>query len=228
MRLVAFLCLSLALPALTISARADDLPPPGAVDRLIGAHRLMAMGMATRDGLSQIAAARLVAGLEVQRVGRQPELAGTAPPGTDTAPDARPGPMELDAMIETARHAVEADESLSWLLQSSLAGAEALPKAVLRQSDAVLEPGQSHEYRLPVDGGAALEIGLVGDGGGALSLSVKGEVGKREGGTGETGLLCLAPEAPAACRVTLSESGFVAVTIGNAGPETHSYWLVTN
>ncbi len=209
MRLITLLCLSLACPAL-----AEDRPPPGAVDRLVSAQRLMAMGVATRDGLSQIAAARLVMGLETQRVERRPEPAGKAAPG----PDTRPGPMEPGAMAEAARLAVEADESLSWLLQSSATGAEALPKAVLRLSDAVLDPGLSHGYRLPVDGGAALEIGLVGDGDGALSLTVASEAGP----------LCLAPEAPAVCRVTLPESGFVTVTVRNAGPGVDGYWLVTN
>ena len=202
------LFLAPALLVLTATPAAAD-----AVDQMVTAYRLFDLGVAAQDGLSQIAAARLAAGIEVQPVERAPEAEG----GRDGGKDQRPAPRDPAAMMELARVAVEADETLALLLQDAAATAELLPKATLRQSAAVLRPGEVHRYQLAVDGGAETAIGVIGDGDSPLNLTI---------GT-ETGPLCQQDGSALACALHLPESGLVTVTLRNTGDGVNGYWLLT-
>ncbi|OJY35155.1 MAG: hypothetical protein BGP11_00335 [Rhodobacterales bacterium 65-51] len=184
-----------------------------AVAQMVTAYRLFDLGEAAQDGLSQIAAARLAAGVEMQVVDRKPEATG----GKDGGTDSRPAPRDPAALMELARVAVEADETLAILLQETAAMADLLPKVTLRQSAAMLRTGEMHSYRLPLDGGTPTEIGVIGDGDSRLLLEI---------GT-EAGPLCLQSGISATCAVSLPESGFVTVTLRNLGEGVSGYWLLT-
>ena len=202
MRQIALLSLFLPLPA-----HADQpIPaaPPGPVEQVVLAHRLMAAGAATRDGLAQIAAAHLAAGVTLRPADLAPQVSGKGKPDPLPRPDAA-------ALLATARQAVETDETLGILLTSSQMSAEILPKSTLRAQGGTLAPGQSHSFTLPADGGAALAIGLIATA--PLGLAV----------AQDARLLCKTTDL---CRLTLAESASLTVTLANPGEGPASYQLL--
>lgn len=196
----------LLLPLIATPTLAE---PAGPVERLVLAQGLYEAGLAERDGLSQLAAARLAAGVTVQRVERKPEVSGKGQPGE------APAPRDAAAMQAGARAAVAADETLDILMTTTEAAAKVLPKGVVKGSEATLAPGQSHGYSLPADGDVALDLGLVTDGAARLELEV----------TSDAAVLC---KAAAFCRIALPESGFVTVTLRNMGETDARYLLISN
>lgn len=214
MRLLPLLLL-LTLPA-TPPALAEAAGP---VERLVLAQGLYEAGLAGRDGLSQLAAARLAAGVAVQRVERKPESTGPESTGPESTgggkPGATPAPRDAAAMRTGARAAVAADETLDILMTTTEAAAAVLPKGVVKGSEATLAQGQSHGYRLPAEGDVALDLGVLSDGSARLELEV----------TTDTGVLC---KATAFCRVRLPESGFVTITLRNAGETEARYLFISN
>lgn len=196
----------LLLPLIATPALAE---PAGPVERLVLAQGLYEVGLAERDGLAQLAAARLAAGITVQRVERAPEASGKGKPGDS------PAPRDAAAMRAGAEQAVAADETLDILLSATEGAAAVLPKGVAKGSEAALAPGQSHAYRLPADGGVALDLGVLTDGAARLELEVATEAGP-------------ACKATTFCRVVLPESGFVTVTLRNPGETDERYLLISN
>lgn len=199
MRLIALL--TLAASSAFAPARADS---PGPVEQVLLAHRLYAAGEAARDGLAQIAGARLAAGVTLRAADLRPEVEGKGKPEAPPLPDAA-------ALMTGAKQAVEADETLGILLTGSQMSADLLPKAALRVQAGSLAPAQSHRFRLAVDGGAATEIGVI------ATAPLMMEVAT------EAGLLCKAADL---CRVTLPESGFLTVTLFNGAADPASYQLL--
>lgn len=177
---------------------------PGPVERLVLAHRLMAAGVDQRDGLAQIAGARLAGATTLQALDLKPEVEGKGKAEAVALPDAA-------ALLVLAQKAVEADETLGILLAGSEASLKQLPKATVRLQAGALAAGQTHRYRLPVDGGAQVELGLI------ASAPVQLEVAT------ETGILCKGADL---CRASLPESGYLSITLSSAAGA--SYQLLTN
>lgn len=203
------------LATLPLAASAD---PMGAVGQLVLGHALFAEGEASRDGLALIAGARLAGGVKIGIVAREMQTEGPAA----EAAAAAAAPRNAVQMMATARAAVEADETLSFLVISAESLLSVLPAAEARASAAQIGPGQSQIWRLPADGGAALDIGVVDDGGSGLQLQVAAAQGDDAPQD-----LCRATALPL-CRILLPESGFVDVTVRNPGAEPENYLLVTN
>lgn len=220
--------LRLFLPAALIAALIATLPGPaaaepmGAVGQLVLGHALFAEGEASRDGLSLIAGARLAGGVKIGIVDREKETTG---PATEDAAAAA-APRNAAQLMAIARTAVEADEALSFLLIATESLLEVLPRAEARASAAQIGPGQSQIWRLPADGGAALDVGVVDDGGSVLRLRVTA-VPPPSDTAPAPDVLCSATALPL-CRIVLPDSGFVDVTVQNAGTEAENYLLVSN
>lgn len=189
-----FACL-MTLPAMAQTAPpAPQAPAPGPVERLVLAHRLMAAGLDQRDGLAQIAGARLAGAITLQPLDLTPEVEGKGKPEAPPLPDAA-------ALQAAAQKAVETDETLGILLAGSDASLQHLPKAAVRVQAGVLAPGQTHRYRLPLEGGAQVELGLIANAPVLLEVA------------NEAGVLCKGADL---CRVNLLESGYLSVTILSA------------
>lgn len=212
----------LFLPAALVAALPGPAAadPMGAVGQLVLGHALFAEGEAARDGLSQIAGARLAGGVKLTLVEREMRTEG--PEAEDAA--AAAAPRDAAQMMAAARTAVAADETLSFLVISAQSLLAVLPGAEARASAAQIAPGQSQIWRLPADGGAALDIGVVDDGGSALRLMARPLPATADD---RPPTLCQAEALPL-CRITLPDSGFVEVTVQNPGPEAENYLLVSN
>ena len=162
MRLLpAVLCLA-ALPAAAEPGVPDAANP---VRALVLGHALFHQGQATRDGLAQIAGARIVAGVVVQIVERDSKIEGKA---SKEAAAAR-APLDGTQMMTEAAAAVQADETLAYLLTVSETTTAVLPKATVKATAAQLAAGQSQTFRLAADGGARLDLGVIGAGSGGLA-----------------------------------------------------------
>lgn len=202
---------TLLTTALPITPALAD--PMGGVARVVLGHAIFAEGAATRDGLAQIAGARLAVGVALQLTERPPETEGKAPEGAGSAK----APLDALALLTAAEAAVAGDETLSFLLASTRATAAVLPQVTVKSTPAQIAPGQKQHFRIAADGGAALDLGLVGDGEGALTLIARSDAAE----------LCRTTGLPL-CSVTLAASGHVTVTVENTGQTAENYLLITN
>jgi hypothetical protein len=143
-----------------------------------------------------------------------------------TEPDAAPGvagPPDPagETALAIARNLAGDDpdlQDLVWDLDAQLPGPRSLTAVEVR---AELAPGQTDEWRLPLFGEVAAEIGLIGDGDGPLQLTLRDE----DGAT----VCTQGPETrPVLCSLTPARNGFFTVSIENTGGMVNSYRLIGN
>jgi hypothetical protein len=84
-----------------------------------------------------------------------------------------------------------------------------------------LHPGQTDEWRLPLFGEVAAEIGLIGDGDSPLQMTIRDD-------GGQTVCTQDASVQPVLCRLIPARNGFFVVSIQNPGDTVNSYRLVGN
>jgi hypothetical protein len=89
------------------------------------------------------------------------------------------------------------------------------------QAQAELFPGQTDEWRLPLFGEVAAEIGLIGDGDSPLQLTIRDE-------GGATVCARAATMQPVLCQLTPARNGFFTVGVSNLGETANSYRLIGN
>lgn len=218
------LCFALlAAPAQAEGPNRSTAPQggPGSAAQLVLAQRLYDHALRDGDVLSLLAAIRLARGVTLRPATgweqmTAPDLAEDAPQGQPAAPD--PGG---EAALTIARNLAIDDPDLADLVYDLDAQ---LPRATPHtavEARADLGPGQSHDWRLPLFGEVAAEIGLIGDGDTALSLTIRDEGGAS---------VCSHPASPEPllCRLTPARNGFFTVSVGNAGDAVNSYRLVGN
>jgi hypothetical protein len=220
------LALALALlapPALAEGPNLSTAPRggPGSAAQLVLAQRLYDHALRDGDVLALLAAIRLARGVTLRPAtgweqAPAPDLPADAPQGQPAAPD--PGG---EAALTIARNLAIDDPDLQDLVYDLDAQ---LPRAAPHtavETRADLGPGQTHDWRLPLFGEVAAEIGLIGDGDTALSLTIRDESGAT---------VCAHPASPGPllCRLTPARNGFFTVSVVNAGEAVNSYRLVGN
>ncbi|MBI1172936.1 hypothetical protein GC209_16200 [bacterium] len=243
-----------------LPARAEDPSQPniaalhgseGAAARLIEAHRLHALGLAAQDPVLVLAAARLMQGVTLHEVARQPAAPVAEPkpaektrkkkqkaaasdsvadPAPDVGPPATvPDPMQsapLPGALDPHAMMEEARAMLpeGELLRDVIADAEGEipPPGPVAEVTALTQPAQAETtFTLALAGDTYSEIGLLRLGPGHLTLRVTDAAGFP---------VCQdASAGPAAlCGVVPRESDHFLVTITNDGTEAAPYLLITN
>lgn len=216
------LCL-LAPPALAEGPNLSAAPQgaSGSAAQLVLAQRLYDHALRDGDVLALLAAIRLARGVTLRpatgwAMAPAPDIPPDAPQGASAAPD--PG---AEGALTIARNLAIDDPDLQDLVYDLDAQ---LPRAAPHtavEARADIGPGQAHDWRLPLFGEVAAEIGLIGDGDTALTLTVTDEGGAT---------VCALPAShePLLCRLTPARNGFFTVTAGNPGDMVNSYRLVGN
>ena len=211
-----------AIPLLTAlllaaaPAPAQDRPPSprdgGAVAQLLHAHALFDLGLARKDPLATLAAARLAAGITATDSDRSP-----TPPG-DPVPATYPGP---DVMFTAARALAQEDDLATDLAARTEAEVARIPTRTVTRATRGIGAGETHVWQIPFFAEAPSELGLLGDGRANLDLSVTGT---------EDTTLCLdtAPADRALCAFRLAENATLTITVTNRSEMPATYSLLTN
>lgn len=213
MRLLTLALLApLAAPATAQEAAPQPPRDAGAVAQLLAAHALFDLGLARKDPLAALAAARLAAGITATDSDRLPDPQGEAVPATYPAPD---------FMFTAARALAQEDDLATDLIARTEAEVTRTPTLTLIRSSRGIAGNAAQVYTLPFFAAALAEVGLLGDGKSNLDLAIS---------TPEGTPICLdtGPSDRALCTFTLPENATVSITITNRSETPATYSLLTN
>lgn len=210
--LVAAMLLGLAAPGLAqdqAGINLDDMATgePGGVAQFDMALGLYRLGLAQKDALLVLTAAKLAAAVQMTDVVRE----GAKP--------AEGGPVDIAAMLASAREFAAEDESILGLIEDVERGRERFGGASRQVNN--VEAGAAEAWKIPFFGGSLAEIGVAGDGAAPLDVAITDENGNR-----------------VACPLRLGDrfycafvprwNGYFDVTVTNSGTAGNSYYLLTN
>lgn len=218
------LCLVL-LAALAVPAVAQQQPTPnlalqgqgaqGGVARIAFAHQLYAFGLANKDALTVLNAARLAASVTLTDTPRPKD--STADPAAIAAPP----PLSPAQMFDTAATLAAADEALLDLVDASKREATFAPPVSVVSTTSILAPAQTDAWPVSFFGGSLAELAILGDRSGTLDLRVTDDNGA---------LACLDAGASAAvyCGFYPADNGTFVISVTNKGTAAIAYMLLTN
>ena len=219
--------LSLALILLAAPASAEDKPnldptapaAPGAVALYLSATALYDQGVAAKDPLMVLTAARMMRGLDFTPTIRKPDSQAGGENGklipirtviSNTLPD---------KMFDEAR-SLDAAGNFSDLIEIMSRETPPTPKS-LRVSSSQLAPVGADKWTLQFYGDTYAELAILGARTGNLDLSVTDADGNPvciDNGASDT----------AYCGFVPLENGDFTVTVTNSGPTPDGYTLLTN
>lgn len=195
---------------------------PGATARLVLAADLHAVGLAQKDPLTILTAARLAMGVSTREVARDRE--GDVP--LQPAPPPTEGVVDTATMLSDATALAGEDEVLLTLIERTGAEAIALggPQgqvAPVAVTHATLTPGAAETWRIPFYGGSYAEVAILAVPSTALRMAVSDAEGAR---------ICADAGASARgyCGFVPAENGYFLVTVSNPGSGDAAYDLLTN
>jgi hypothetical protein len=213
----------LALPALaeepSLSARPQA--EQGSAAQLVFAQQTYLAAIASGEILPLLTAIRLAREVTVRpAIGWARTTTGDVPDDASEVAAQAPDPAGT-AALTIARNLAGDDPALQdlvWDLDAQLPGQRNITAVEAR---AKLAPGQTDEWRMPLFGEVAAEVGLIGDGNGPLRMTIRDD-------GGATVCARTASPLPVLCRLTPARNGFFTVVIENPGEAVRSYRLIGN
>lgn len=217
----ALLALAGPLPAQDRSGRnldPDGAGAPGAVAQLALAQQLYAIGLANKDALTVLAAARLAGSIDARDVEQKKE---TRPSDRAAGPEGVDAPADAVAMLTAARDLAGSDDTLLGLIED--AEAEGARGAIggAAKSLSRLDGGAVDVWDIAFYGNSLAELAVLGDGDSDLDLQVTDENGNE---------VCRddSPTDKIYCDWVPAWNGQFKITVENTGTERNSYYLMTN
>ena len=213
---------SLALPVMAETKGANvntaATGTKGGVATLALAQDLYALGMANKDALTVLTAAKLAASVEVKEVEQKKKTEGTETAGQEDGVDA---PVDAATMMAAAKELAGEDEVLAGLIED--AEAEGARGRIGGASSTLsrLPAGQTDVWEVPFYGDSYAEIAVVGDGDANLDVLVTDE-------NGNTICYDVSWSDKVYCDFVPSWNGYFYVTVQNNGSRRNSYYLMTN
>ncbi len=190
----------------------------GGVAQMAMAQDLYAMGMAQKDALTVLTAAKLAAGVDRTDVERELETkVGTRAEEADVA-DA---PVDAATMLAAAATLAGEDEVLAGLVED--AGAEGSRGRIGGASQTLsrLPAGAIDTWKVPFYGNSYAELAVLGDGDANLDVLVTDE-------NGNTICYDVSWSDKIYCDFVPAWNGYFQVTVENTGVKRNSYYLMTN
>lgn len=173
-----------ALVALSLPAFAEDAKGPnvntaakgtkGGVATMAMAQDLYALGMANKDALTVLTAAKLAASVDVKEVEQKKKTEGTEVAGQ---PDGVDAPVNAAAMMASAKELAGEDEVLAGLIEDAEAEGSRGRIGGASETLSRLPAGQTDVWEVPFYGDSYAEIAVVGDGDANLDVLVTDEAG---------------------------------------------------
>jgi hypothetical protein len=215
----------LILLASMTAAMAQDQPPSnlattgrgsqGGVARLILAHQLYAFGIANKDLLTVLNAARLATSVMPTNTDRPHETTGS--PSAAIAPI----PTSPAQMFDAAATLAAENDALLDLIDSSRREVPFTPVITVVSSKSNLAAAETDTWPVPFFGASLAEVAILGSGTGNLDLKITDENGN---------LICqdIGPSDTAYCSFYPAQNGTFLMMVINTGPAANAYLLLTN
>lgn len=193
---------------------------PGGVAQYDMAQALFALGVANKDALLALMAARLAAGVQMTEVTRDGTQTPPANPA-DAAEGNATAPADSAAMLAAARTYAAGEETLLGLIEdTAVEEMQGLLLGASRQLN-TLPAGAVDMWKIPFYGESYAEIGIKGDGDTPLLVTVADENGNR--------INCPARvDDRFYCDFVPRWNGYFTITVANTGTTRNSYALLTN
>ena len=216
-----------ALVGLTAPAFAETKGPnvdstatgtKGGVATMAMAQDLYALGMAQKDPLTVLTAARLAASVEVKEVEQKKETKGEELAGQEDGVDA---PVDAATMLASAKDLAGEDEVLAALVEDAAAQGSRGRIGGASSTLSRLPAGQSDVWEIPFYGNSYAEVAVVGDGDANLDVLITDE-------GGNTICYDVSWSDKVYCDFVPAWNGYFYVTVQNNGGKRNSYYLMTN
>lgn len=216
-----------ALVALSFPAFAETKGPnvntaatgtKGGVATMAMAQDLYSLGMANKDALTVLTAAKLAASVDVKEVEQKKKTEGTELAGQEDGVDA---PVDAAAMMASAKELAGEDEVLAGLIEDAESEGSRGRIGGASETLSRLPAGQSDVWEVPFYGDSYAEIAVVGDGDANLDVLVTDE-------NGNTICYDVSWSDKVYCDFVPSWNGYFYVTVQNNGSKRNSYYLMTN
>ena len=218
---VALILFLLVAPAAAMAENANldpkALARPGPVARAFLAQELFFQGLAAKDALTLVQAARMMGAVGViPAPDRVPDRSGKKLRGE--APVPRPVP-DADLTLRTAEILARGDDLILSLIDATRA-AEPVPRGAVRQAVSALAIGGTDSWVLSFFGASPAELAVLGNGRSSLAITVTDESGTP---------ICTQSGADRLyCGFVPRQNGDFTVTVTNSGAEAEAYRLITN
>ncbi len=195
---------------------------PGGARDFAMAQDLYALGLANKDALTVLTAARLAASVTLQtgtEIRLERKGGSTADVGAEA--EAGSGPADANVMLATAREFAQDDDLLLSLIEDAeVEGARGrVGGAIQRMSR--LPGGLTDVWEVPFYGSAQSEVAVIGDGDSNLDVQIADA-------NGNTICVDVSASDKMMCDFVPAENGYFYVTVQNKGDEKNSYYLLTN
>jgi hypothetical protein len=218
---------ALAMMAVSLPVMADDAVPnlvanapavaPGGAMVMVLAQQLYAVGVANKDALMVVTAARMAGSVDAKDTERKKTTEGKALPG-QTPTDALP--ISATEMLARARELAGEDDTLQDLLDE-VRPEGGLAMTAASRSLSELQAGQGDSWQVAFFGNSYAEVAVLGSGASNLDVRVMDE-------GGNTVCLDVGATDYFACNFTPAVNGYFMVQVQNTGMQGERYYLITN
>lgn len=191
----------------------------GGVAQMALAQDLYALGMAQLDTLTVLTAARLAQGVDLKDVERELETKPAEAVAED--PDAADGPVDVPAMLASAKSLAGEDEFLAGLIEDAEVEGSRGRVGGASKTLSRLPAGARDTWKIPFYGNSYAEIAVIGDGDTNLDVLVSDE-------NGNTICYDVSWSDKVYCDFVPAWNGYFIVTVENGGRIRNSYYLLTN
>lgn len=190
----------------------------GPVATLEMAQDLYSMGMATKDALTVLTAAKLANSIDVKDAEMTVETKGEELAGQEDGVD---GPVDVTAMLASARELAGDDEVILAMVEDAeAAGSRGRIGGATRMLSR-LSAGRTDTWEIPFYGNSYAELAVIGDGDANLDVLVTDE-------NGNTICYDVSWSDKVYCDFVPSWNGYFHVTVQNNGRKRNSYYLMIN
>ncbi len=190
----------------------------GAVATMAMAQDLYTLGVANKDALTVLTAAKLANSVDVKEVERKVETTGDEVADGEDGVDA---PITAETMMATAKELAGENEVIAGLISD--AETEGTRGRIGGASSTLsrLPGGRTDTWTVPFYGNSYAELAIVGDGDSNLDVLVTDE-------NGNTICYDVSWTDKVYCDFVPAWNGYFYITVQNNGRKRNSYYLVTN
>lgn len=190
----------------------------GGVATIALAQELYELGMANKDALTVLTAAKLAGSVEVKEVEQKKETKGEETAGQEDGAEA---PVDAATMMASAKELAGEDEVLAGLIEDAEAEGSRGRIGGASSTRSKLPAGKTDVWEVPFYGNSYAELAVVGDGDANLDVLVTDE-------NGNTICYDVSWSDKVYCDFVPSWNGYFYVTVENRGSKRNTYYLMTN
>lgn len=218
---------ALAMMAVSLPVMAEDKGPnlavnapaaaPGGATTMVLAQQLYAIGVANKDALMVVTAARMAGSVDAKDADRKKTTQGK-PIAGQALTEALP--ISATEMLDRARELAGEDDTLQDLLDE-VRPEGGLAKTAASRSLSELQAGQGDSWQVAFFGNSYAEVAVLGNGASNLDVRVMDE-------GGNTVCLDVGATDYFTCNFTPAVNGYFTVQVQNTGMQGERYYLITN